>query len=116
MNEVSKYINEFPAEVQERLNTIRGIIFEIAPQATERICWRMPTYELNGKKLVFFAGFKKHIGFYPKAECMEVFKEKLTGYKTSKGTVQLPLNEPLPLDILREMINYNVNESLKYSK
>ncbi|MDR0795810.1 MAG: DUF1801 domain-containing protein [Tannerella sp.] len=65
MNEVDKYISGFPAAVQERLIEIRNIILEIAPQVTERICMRMPTYDLNGKWLVHFAGFEKHIGFYP---------------------------------------------------
>lgn len=113
MNEVDAYINSFPAEVQEPLTAIRNIILELAPQATERICMRMPTYDLNGKWLVHFAGFKKHIGFYPQPEGVTAFKEKLTGYKTSKGTVQLPLGKPLPLYLIREIVRFRVNEQLK---
>lgn len=106
MNEVDAYIKGFPDEVQERLSAIRDIIHEIVPQATERICMRMPTYDLNGKWLVHFAGFEKHIGFYPQPEGVIAFKEKLTGYKTSKGSIQFPLNKPLPLDLIREIVMF----------
>lgn len=113
MNEVDEYIKRFPAEIQERLTAIRNIIHELAPQATERICMRMPTYDLNGKWLVHFAGFKKHIGFYPQPEGIAAFKEKLSSYKTSKGTVQFPLNKPLPLDLISEIIRFRVDEQTK---
>jgi uncharacterized protein YdhG (YjbR/CyaY superfamily) len=107
-NEVDKYIEGFPVEVQERLNEIRNVIFEIIPQVAEGISYGMPAYGLNGKWFVFFAGYKKHIGFYPKAEGIEKKKEKLVGFKTSKGAVQFPLNKSLPLDLIREIINYHV--------
>ncbi len=113
MNEVDAYIKGFPAEVRERLTAIRNIILEAAPQATERICMRMPTYDLNGKWLVHFAGFEKHIGFYPQPEGIMAFREKLTGYKTSKGSVQFPLSKPLPLDLIREIVIFRVDEQLK---
>lgn len=109
MNEVEQYIVNFPIEIQERLNIIRKIVKELAPLASERICMRMPTYDLNGKWLVHFAGFEKHIGFYPQPDAIIVFKEKLKEYKTSKGTIQFPLNEPLPIDLIREIIIYRVN-------
>lgn len=108
MNEIDTYINGFPADVHERLTTVRELIREIAPQATERICMRMPTYDLNGKWLVHFAGFEKHIGFYPQPEGIVAFKDKLTDYKTSKGAVQFPLDKPLPLELIREIIRYRV--------
>ena len=113
MNEVNAYIKGFPVEVQERLTAIRNIILELAPQATERICMRMPTYDFNGKWLVHFAGFEKHIGFYPQPEGIKAFKEKLTNYKTSKGTVQFPLGKPLPLDLIREIVRFRVDEQSK---
>lgn len=113
MNEVDSYIKSFPIEVQERLTAIREIIQEIAPQATERICMRMPTYDLNGKWLVHFAGYAKHIGFYPQPEGIVAFKGKLSRYKTSKGAVQFPLNEPLPLDLIRDIVNFKVREQSK---
>jgi len=113
MNEVDKYIKGFPVEVQERLNAIRKVILELAPQATERICMRIPTYDLNGKWLVHFAGFEKHIGFYPQPEGIIAFKEKLTDYKTSKGTVQFQLGKPLPLGLIREIVSFRIAEQSK---
>lgn len=108
MNEIDTYIKGFPTEVQERLIAIRDIVREIAPHATERICMRMPTYDLNGKWLVHFAGFAKHIGFYPQPEGIIAFRDKLTDYKTTKGTIQFPLNKPLPLDLIREIVKFRV--------
>jgi uncharacterized protein YdhG (YjbR/CyaY superfamily) len=105
--------NGFPAEVQDRLKEIRKAIFELAPQATERICMRIPTYDLNGKWLGHFAGFEKHVGFYPQTEGITAFQEQLKHYKTSKGSVQFPLNKPLPLNLIREIINYRVSEQEK---
>ena len=108
MNEIDTYIKGFPAEVQERLTAIRDTVRETAPQATERICMRMPTYDLNSKWLVHFAAFSKHIGFYPQPEGIIAFKDKLTEYKTTKGAIQFPLNKPLPLDLIREIIKFRV--------
>lgn len=109
MNEVGTYINGFSGEVKDRLNAIRDIVRELAPHATERICMRMPTYDLNGKWLVHFAGFEKHIGFYPQPEGIIAFKDKLTGFKTSKGTIQFPLNKPLPVGLIREIVKHRVD-------
>lgn len=108
MNEVDAYIDGFHGETKERLELIRKLIHELAPQATERICMRMPTYDLNGKWLVHFAGFKEHIGFYPQPEGIVAFKEKLKDYKTSKGTVQFPLDKPLPIELIGEIIEFRV--------
>lgn len=108
MNEIDAYIEKFPAETQAGLRAIRDVVRELAPQATERICMRMPTFDLNGKWLVHFAGFEKHIGFYPQPEGITEFKEKLKGYKTSKGAVQFPLDKPLPLGLIREIVEFRV--------
>ena len=110
MNEIDNYIKAFPELVQERLNLIRATIKELAPQASERICMRIPTFDLNGKWLVHFAGFEKHIGFYPQPEGIAAFKDKLTEYKTSKGAIQFPLSKPLPIDLIREIIVFRVSE------
>lgn len=114
MNEIDAYINGYPDEVQERLIAIRQIIKELAPEATERICMKMPTYDLNNKWLVHFAAFPKHIGFYPQPEGVLAFKDKLTDYKTSKGTIQFPLNQPLPLDLIREIVQFRVEEQSSF--
>jgi uncharacterized protein YdhG (YjbR/CyaY superfamily) len=108
MNEIENYIKQFPEEVQKRLTAIRKIVHELAPLATERICMRMPTFDLNGGWLVHFAGFQKHIGFYPQPDGVAAFQDRLAGYKTSKGSIQFPLDKPLPLDLIREMIQFRV--------
>ena len=108
MNTVERYISNYDMDTQNKLNEIRNLILEIAPGATERICMGIPTYDLNGKWLVHFAAFKKHIGFYPDPDGISAFKDKLVGYKTSKGTVQFPLNKPLPMELIREMVEYRV--------
>lgn len=113
MNDIDKYIKDCPKDVQGRLNELRAMIQELAPDATERICMRMPTYDLNGKWLVHFAAFAKHIGFYPQPEGIVAFKEQLKPYKTTKGTIQFPLDEPLPMDLIKEIIIYRVNEQSK---
>lgn len=110
MNEIDNYINNFSGELKDRLNIIRNIICELAPKATGRICMRMPTYDLNGKWLVHFTGFEKHIGFYPQPEGIIAFKDKLKEYKTTKGAVQFPLNKPLPVELIREIIKLRVKE------
>lgn len=111
MYEIDAYIANFPSEVQERMKAIRSIVHEEAPQATERICMQMPTFDLNGKWFVHFSAFPKHIGFYPQPEGVAAFKEKLTGYKTSKGTIQFPLSMPLPLDLIRDIVRFRAKQS-----
>lgn len=108
MNEVEIYISSFPVEVKERLEAIRKIIQEKAPEATERICMSMPTYDFKGKWLVHFAGYDRHIGFYPQPEGITEFKEELEGYKTSKGTIQFPHNKELPLALIARIVEYRV--------
>ncbi len=109
MNEVESYIGEFPIETQEKLFEIRKIIYEEAPDAVEKISFNMPAYKLDGKILIYFAAFKKHIGIYPLAAAIELFRDKLLDYKTSKGTIQFPLNKSLPTDLIREIVRYRVN-------
>ncbi|GHU71782.1 hypothetical protein FACS1894184_19000 [Clostridia bacterium] len=110
MNEIDAYIAGFPVEVKERLTAIREIVREIAPQATERICMRIPTFDLNGKWLVHYAGFDNHIGFYPQPDGITAFKEQLSCYKTSKGGAQFPHDKPLPLELIREIVKYKTEE------
>lgn len=107
---VDIYIAGFPAETQNLLLQVRETIQKAAPGAEEVISYQMPAYKLNGM-LVYFAGYKNHIGFYPTGSGIESFKHKLSGYKTSKGTVQFPLDQPLPLDLITEMVRFRVDEN-----
>ncbi len=108
MNEVDKYIAEFPVEVQEILQTVRKIIQETAPAAVEKLAYGMPGYKLKGKPLVYFAGYVKHIGFYATPVAHEVFAEELNGYKQGKGSVQFPLNKPMPYDLIKRIIEFKM--------
>lgn len=107
-NNIDEYISEFPEQTQRLLQELRTTIRKAAPQATEKISWGMPTFYLNGN-IAHFAGYKKHIGFYPGAEAMENFKDEMVMYKTSKGAVQFPLDKPLPLDLVTKIIKYNIS-------
>lgn len=107
---VSEYISQFPLSVSRKLDAIRGLIFELYPQATEKIGYGMPSYKLNGKQFLYFAAFSKHIGFYSYPNVYIEFKEDLKNYKTGKGSVQFPLDEDLPIDLLRKMIQFRAEE------
>ncbi|MEP6988519.1 MAG: DUF1801 domain-containing protein [Chloroflexota bacterium] len=109
---VDEYIDSFPPNVKAVLQTIRQTIKEEVPQAAETIKYDMPTYVFHGN-LVYFAGWKKHISFYPITGEMEKNIEELSNYKTSgKGTIQFPLNQPLPLPLIRTLIQFRVREHL----
>jgi uncharacterized protein YdhG (YjbR/CyaY superfamily) len=110
-NSIDKYIATFPRNAQSILEEIRQAIREAAPQAEEAISYQMPVFKLNGV-LVWFAAFKNHIGFYPKASAIEAFKEKLSAYEISKGTIRFPINEPIPFDLIKEMVRFRVKENL----
>jgi uncharacterized protein YdhG (YjbR/CyaY superfamily) len=99
---ISEYISAQPAEIQPRLREIYAELKTALPDAEERLSWQMPTF-WKGRNLIHFAAFKNHIGLFPGGEATAVFAERLTGYKTSKGGVQLPGNKPLPLDLIREL-------------
>lgn len=107
---VDDYIANFPEEVRIKLQEIRKIIRENAPDAKEVISWGMPTYKLNGN-LVHFAAAKHHIGLYPGAEAIEVFSEELKDFQTSKGTIRLPLNKPLPEKLITKIVLFRVTKS-----
>jgi uncharacterized protein YdhG (YjbR/CyaY superfamily) len=108
---IDDYIAAFPKHVQHTLRELRSAIKESAPEAEETISYGMPTFKLNGN-LVHFAAYEKHIGFYPTPSVILAFKEKLSIYKHSKGTVQFPIDGPIPLDIVREMVRFRVKENL----
>lgn len=113
---VDEYISGFPKETQKLLEQIRATIKEIAPQAEEVISYSMPGYKLNGM-LVWFAGFKNHIGFYPRgSSAIGAFKKELSIYKTSKGAVQFPIDKPLPIMLIKKMVKFRVAENLGKEK
>ena len=108
---IEEYIGAFPEDVQRILNELRQTIKEAAPEAQETINYQIPTFTLNGN-LVHFAAFEKHIGFYPTPSGMEAFKQELSRYKGAKGSVQFPIDEPLPLPLIRRIVEYRVKENL----
>ena len=110
---VDEYIATFPENVQPVLETLRRTIKEEAPESTEAIKYGMPTFMFHGN-LVYFAAWKKHIGFYPITAAMEESIDELADYKTSgKGTIQFPLNQPLPLPLIRTLVQFRVRDNLK---
>ena len=109
---IDEYIALFPNEVQARLQEIRQVIHEAAPEAAEKISWQMPTFYLHSN-LIHFAAFKKHIGLYPGAEGIEAFVGEFSDYKWSKGAVQLPMDKPLPVDLIRRIVAFRVAVNLK---
>ena len=108
---VYEYIAAFPRNVQRVLEELRQVVRDSAPGAVEAISYGIPTFKLNGN-LVHFGAFKNHIGFFPTSSGIEAFKEKLRGYEVSKGTVRFPFNEPLPIDLIKEMVRFRVKENL----
>lgn len=107
---IDEYIAGFPPDIQEILQKIRQTIREVAPDAGEAIKYRIPTFTLNGN-LVHFAAFKNHIGFYPTPTGTERFQEELSTYKRAKGSVQFPLDQPIPYDLIRRITEFRVQES-----
>ena len=108
---VETYIAGFPEEVQAILEEVRQAIKATAPEAVEGIAYGMPAYKLNGRPLVYFAGYKNHIGFYATPSGHEAFAEALSHYKQGKGSVQFPINEPMPLDLIRQIVAFRVKAS-----
>ncbi len=109
--DIDEYIAGFPKVTQQILEEIRETIRKVVPEATEKISYAIPTFALNGKSLVYFAAFKNHIGFYPAPVGSETFKEELSAYKTGKGSVQFPLDEPLPLDLIRRIVKFRMHQN-----
>lgn len=112
INEVDNYINGFPEDVRKILQQVRETIRKAAPEASETISYAMPTFVLNGN-LVHFAAFKNHIGFYPVPSGIEAFKEELSVYKGAKGSVQFPIDKPMPLDLIERIVKFRVQENLQ---
>jgi uncharacterized protein YdhG (YjbR/CyaY superfamily) len=107
---IDEYIASFPPNIQALLQQMREAIREAAPQAQEAISYNMPTVKQNGV-LVYFAAFKDHISLFPTGSGVEAFKDKLSQYKTSKGTIQFSLDQPLPLDLVKEIVRFRAKEN-----
>ncbi|RRJ63158.1 hypothetical protein EHV15_09660 [Paenibacillus oralis] len=108
-----EYIAQFPPDVSGKLQQIRSTIQAAAPDAVEKISYQMPTFTLAGKNLVHFAAFKNHIGFYPTPSGIEEFREELSLYKNAKGSVQFPLDEPLPLELIGRIARFRAAENIE---
>jgi uncharacterized protein YdhG (YjbR/CyaY superfamily) len=108
---IDAYIATFPPDVQARLKSVRQAIRKAAPQAEEAIKYRMPTYVLNGN-LVHFAGYARHVGFYPAPSGITAFKAELNRYENAKGSVQFPHNKPIPITLIQKITRFCVKENL----
>ena len=108
---VDEYINNFPRDIQILLEQVRSTIIIKAPEAIESISYGMPAYKLNGKPLVYFAGFKKHIGFYATPTGHAKFSSELSKYKQGKGSVQFPLDKPIPFNLIGKIVEFRVKEN-----
>jgi uncharacterized protein YdhG (YjbR/CyaY superfamily) len=109
---IDEYIAGFPPDVQEILQKVRATIREAAPGAEETIKYQLPTFTLKGN-LVYFGGFKKHVGFYPVPTGIEAYAEDLAPYKTGKGSIQFPYDKPIPYDLITKVVKYRVEENLR---
>lgn len=112
---IEEYIASFPEEIQALLEQVRAVIKKASPDARETISYGMPTFTYKGV-LAHFAAFKSHIGLYALPSGNEAFKEELSKYKTGKGSIQFPLNEPLPLELISNIIKFRVEENLEKTK
>ena len=109
-NNIDQYIADFPSPIQKLLSSIRSTIQKTVPQAEEAIKYGIPTFVLGGN-LIHFAAFKNHIGIYPGPVGISEFQKELSRYQTSKGAIQLPLNEPMPLDLIKRIVQFRVHQT-----
>jgi uncharacterized protein YdhG (YjbR/CyaY superfamily) len=108
--DIDSYIASYPEEVQVILRKMRATIRAAAPKAEEAIRYGLPTFRLNGKNLVHFGGFKKHIGFYPTPSGTSTFQKELSKYKAGKGSIQFPLDQPMPWPLITKIVKFRVKE------
>ena len=110
---VQQYIDTFPSETKVILEKIRQLILNNAPEATDMIAYNMPAYKLKGKPLVYFAGYEKHIGLYATPSGHEAFAKELSIYKQGKGSVQFPLHQEMPYELIKKIVMFRVEEFSK---
>jgi len=113
--DINSFNAEFPKEIQAILEQIRATIQQAAPDAKEAIKYAMPTFVLHGN-VVHFAAYKNHIGFYPAPSGIDAFIEELAPYRTGKGTIQFPIDKPIPFDLITKVVKFRVEENLKKRK
>lgn len=113
---IDEYIAAFPEETRKALEQVREVIRSAAPDAGEKISYAMPAFTYRNSYLVYFAAFKNHIGFYPAPVGVDAFKEALSAYKTGKGSVQFPLDRPMPLGLIARIVKFRMAENLKKAK
>jgi uncharacterized protein YdhG (YjbR/CyaY superfamily) len=113
---VDEYIKTFPKDIQKLLGKVRTTILEKAPDAVESITYRMPAYKTNGRPLVYFAAFKSHIGFYATPTGHAEFANELSQYKQGKGSVQFPIDKPIPFDLIGRIVEFRVKENISKTK
>ena len=112
---IDEYNAGFPLDVQEKLEKIRAAIRKAAPDAEETISYQMPAFILEGN-LVYFAAFKKHIGFYPRTTAIKKFKKELAPYKGAKGSVRFPLDKPIPFALISKIVKFRATENRKMAR
>jgi uncharacterized protein YdhG (YjbR/CyaY superfamily) len=113
---IDDYISGFQPATRAVLEEVRALVRKTAPDAVETMSYGIPTFDLKKKHLVHFAGFERHVGFYPTPSGIEAFKDEIQGYTWAKGSVQFPLDAPMPLDLIRRMVEFRVEEVTKKAR
>lgn len=113
---IDEYIGAFPGATQQVLEQIRSVIRKAAPAAEEKISYAIPAFNLNNQYLIYFAGYKNHVSLYPVPKGDEAFQKEISAYRTGKGTLQFPLNKPLPLKLVTKVVKYSIKENAEKVK
>lgn len=113
---IDEYIAGFPEETQKMLQQIRATIKSAAPSAEETISYAIPAFNVNDSYLVYMAGYKNHISLYPAPSGDEAFEKEMAAYRAGKGTVQFPLDKPLPLNLIKKIVKYRLKENMAKQK
>lgn len=109
---VDQYIDNFTGKSHYRLQKLRMLVKRLIPEAVESISYQMPAFKLNEKPLVYFAAFKNHVGLYPMSGAIKAFKDEIVEYKSATGSIQFPLDKPMPYDLINKIVNFRVKENL----
>ena len=113
INTIDEYLLILPNDIAKKIQSIRQTVQSISPDAIEKISYWMPAFKLNKKILIYFAAFKNHIGFYPWPSTIEYFNKELISYKLSKWTIQFPINKTLPIELIKKIIKFKIQEKIK---